>query len=242
MKNFLIFVAILLLFVLVHTLEQNDIQLNKDIQETKQELTNTITQIESNINLMQYNLEVLNKEKKQQQEQEKLKKQKLEWFNKRYSHSNSIPKGYFKARGKQLTRKELEEVITKTLAYLPHADTWKNVIALLLETAIVESNRGRYTSNKRSSAVGIWQILPSTAEDCHKFLKYYPLLYKKAMALYDKNQSLKWNLIHNLPYTVAIAYTVYWRKVVGLNEQCNTLGERGTLWKTHYNTYKDKHC
>lgn len=224
MKNVLICIAILFLFVLVHSLEQNDIELKKDIEETQKAVKQTDS-IESNL----------------EKEKQKLRQQKLDWFKKTYYQDNSIPKGYFKARGKQLTRNEIEEIITKTLTYLPHADTWENVITLLLETAIVESNRGKFVTNKRSSAVGIWQILPSTAEDCHKFLKYYPLLYKKVMALYDKKQSLKWNLIHNMPYAVAIAYTVYWRRVVDLDKKCETLKERGVLWKTHYNTFKDKH-
>lgn len=228
MKNFIKIVIILLLIVLVNILEQNDVKLHKEVQELKQKAESNSQHIKS----LETNVVELLKENQRQK--------KLQWFRKRYVSSKSIPTGYFKARKKQITRGELKEIIYKTLDYLPYASTWENVITLLLETAIVESNRGKFVTNKRSSAVGIWQILPSTAEDCHRFLRYYPSLYKKVMALYDKKQETKWNLIHNMPYAVAIAYTVYWRRVVDLDKKCGTLKERGILWKTYYNTYKDR--
>lgn len=168
------------------------------------------------------------------------KEEQLTWFRTRYPSSDNIPNSYFKARGKALQKEELEEVIRTTLEYLIHSDADENIVQLLLETAKVESDYGRIVRNKRSSAIGIFQILPSTARCTNKFLNYYKDLKTNITKLYDDKHSLEWNLIHNLPYAIAISYTVYWRKIVELDERSITLQDRAELWKKYYNTYLDR--
>lgn len=169
------------------------------------------------------------------------KTEQLAWFDERYENTPvDITKNYYKGKG-GIKRDDMQQVIKQTLQRLPHAPKTEEIRALLYETFCTESEKGKYVRNKYSRAVGVYQIMPSTAKDTLRFTKnYYKVVYKALNELYDGDQSLEWNLIHNLGYATAMAYTVYWRRVINLDCRANTVHDRAALWKIYYNTVEDK--
>lgn len=141
----------------------------------------------------------------------------------------------------QLSRDEMDRLVRQTFRLLPHIKTSDNLVNLLVETASVESDRGKIV-DEGTGDLGIFQIRISTSKDLHKWLKeLHPDVLEAIMGLRNSDLSEKDNLILNLPYACSIAVTEYWRKAGGqFHLYINNKLERGIMWKSVYNTKKGK--
>ena len=132
--------------------------------------------------------------------------------------------------------------IKETLRRLPHIRTTPELVSLLKETAIVESTKGYdligYKNGKESGDYGVFQLRLATVTDSLNWLrKNHKDVYSEIQELWVKDKSLKWNIIHNVPYSCALSVTYYWRRdphrlVHGVADNKS----RGMFWKEEYNT------
>ncbi len=112
---------------------------------------------------------------------------------------------------------------------------------LLLGTAAQESHMGRYLTQVRGPALGIYQIEPATHRDIwQSFLKYHARLREKVEQLLSPLNSLDEShkdqaLIHNLAYSTAIARILYYRISKPL-PSANDINGLAAYWKKYYNT------
>lgn len=109
---------------------------------------------------------------------------------------------------------------------------------LLLGTAAQESQLGRYLTQVRGPALGIYQIEPATHLDVwNSFLKYNAKLASKVEQLLSPANSKKKDeaLITNLAYSTAIARIIYFRISKSL-PAANDVKGLAEYWKKYYNT------
>lgn len=139
----------------------------------------------------------------------------------------------------RLPKKELAEITRKTFKLMPHVRTTDNNVALVVETAIAESDGGRIISNQFGDH-GVFQIKVRTSKDLLSWLKnQHQDIYTAIMNLRNKDLSEKDNLEKNIPYAAAICITEYWRKAGSqYHLHINSIEERGKMWKSVYNTNK----
>lgn len=147
-----------------------------------------------------------------------------------------------------LKAKDLEDhVIVPTLKYLAKASQIKGLYSkdateLLLATAAHESHMGQYLKQHRGgSALGIYQIEPSTHQDILRYLnradKY--LLKKAVYALRGAPVDGLEPLIYDLVYATAIARIKYWM----VPEKLPSFRDPKAVafyWKKYYNTEAGK--
>lgn len=127
-------------------------------------------------------------------------------------------------------------VIRPTLQMI---DLWSEAAEnLLLGTAAQESRLGRYLTQTRGPALGIYQIEPATHLDVwESFLNAHPTLLEKTKALlshYDANHKDA-ALITNLSYSTVIARIIYYRAPKTL-PAANDIQGLAAYWKKYYNT------
>lgn len=83
--------------------------------------------------------------------------------------------------------------------------------ALMLGTAMVESNLTELQQHGGGPAVGLWQVEPATHDDIwQNWLAYRPDMHAalRALAVFDpKPDEMRYNLL----YACAVARLVYWR-------------------------------
>ena len=144
---------------------------------------------------------------------------------------------------KVIGQKELEAVVRETFRRLPHIRTTPGAVSLLVETAIVESMGGYYLigykkSGKESGDYGVFQIRINTAKDTLAWLKNdHKDVHESLMSMYNKKQTLKWNITHNVPFSTALAVTYYWRRDPHrLVHGVSTIECRANFWLDEYNT------
>jgi len=134
------------------------------------------------------------------------------------------------------------DVIRPVLRYLdpvvPYSEAAEN---LLMGTCAHESKGGRYISQIKGPARGIFQMEPATEKDIHEnYLEYRPELDDLVMALRMTpftpilNAGLS-NLRCNLYYQAAMARVHYYRVRFAMPENGNIAG-MANYWKLHYNT------
>lgn len=165
------------------------------------------------------------------------------WYAQRYGVGKNLkPFILTEYKGGVVNRKDLEKTIRAVFQRLPNIRTNSYSVALLLETAEVETLRGKCVKNTISSATGIFQILPRTAKETLSWLsRNHKDIYDPLMKMYNKKLSLKDNLYQNVPFAIGMAATYYWRMNPHLWENISTMAERAFIWKLSYNTYYDKH-
>lgn len=141
--------------------------------------------------------------------------------------------------GKKLSTKELESIVRNTFKIMPHIRTTTDTVALVVETAITESDGGRIITNKFGDH-GVFQIKVRTSQDLLKWLKYeHKDIHAAIMSMRNASLSEKDNLQKNIPYACAICITEYWRKAGSqYHMHIASLEERGKMWKSVYNTHK----
>ncbi len=114
----------------------------------------------------------------------------------------------------------------------------ENVIDLIVGTACVESECGKYIKQINGPACGIFQIEPNTAKDIqNNYIKYRENLKELHNLLYIKKLTLEQNLMYNLAYQIFICRVFYLR----IKEPVpNDIKDIANYWKKYYNTYLGK--
>lgn len=171
---------------------------------------------------------------------------KMVWFKTRYGRCiNEKPlciQWLNKNHKEVLEKEKLEKTIREVYRRLPHVKTSDNAVLLLLEMSVAESYMGKYLTTPKSKAVGVFQILPSTAEDTIKWLDgntFTRDILKEIMMFYNFQESLENNLKYNVPFNTAMAITYLWRRNVDLWNRIDTLEKRAKIWRVSYNTLLD---
>ena len=169
------------------------------------------------------------------------KKQIIYWHSIRYGIAKELkPFIITKYCGKMVKRSDLEKTIRAVFQRLPNIKTSSNLVELIIETCEVETLRGIESKNTVSSATGLFQILPRTARDTLKWLKInHKDVYRSLMDMYNKKLSLKDNLYYNVPFSIGLSATYYWRMSPNLWKRIDTHEKRAELWANVYNTYLD---
>ena len=145
--------------------------------------------------------------------------------------------------GDTVKKEQLEQTVRVVLAKLPHVSNDPGVVSLIMETAAVESKRGRWmTQMKNGPARGMYQMEKFTIKDTLTWLKkYHNDVYCAVMAFYEKKQTEEWNYTYNVPWQTAMAATYYWRFVgVDLHTIAVSKHNRAMLYKLVWNTVKGK--
>ena len=138
---------------------------------------------------------------------------------------------------KRIPKNQLENLVRQTLRLLPHVKTNDELVALLVETIIVESDGGRIT-NGPTKDYGCIQMQLATSKSLHSWIRdNHKDVYSSVMKLRNPQLNERDNLIQNLPYAVAMMTTEYWRKS-GQNfaNMLSSQYNRAVLWKSVYNT------
>lgn len=130
------------------------------------------------------------------------------------------------------------EIIRPVLRYLGlHSQSAE---ALVIGTALVESNARYVRQLGNGPALGIWQMEPATHDDIwDNFLRYNYALRIKVSALATPAAVTPGarEMAGNLFYGAAMCRLHYWR----VAEPLPTIGDYVGLakyWKTHYNTHR----
>ncbi len=145
--------------------------------------------------------------------------------------------------GDTVKKEQLEQTVRVVLAKLPHISNDPGVVSLIMETAAVESKRGRWmTQMKKGPARGMYQMEKFTIKDTLTWLKkYHNDVYCAVMAFYEKKQTEEWNYTYNVPWQTAMAATYYWRFVgTDLHDIAVSKYNRAMLYKLVWNTVKGK--
>ncbi len=141
--------------------------------------------------------------------------------------------------GNCIVKEDLEAITRNVFKLMPHIRTTDESVALVVETAIAESDGGRIVSNKFGDH-GVFQIKVRVSKDLFDWLKNnHKDIHDAIMALRNSDLSEKDNLEQNIPYACAICITEYWRKAGSqYYMHISSLEDRGKMWKSVYNTYK----
>lgn len=117
-----------------------------------------------------------------------------------------------------------------------------NLTALILETIAAETEFGLYVQQIKGPALGVIQMLPSTAKDTLTWLRQnHSDVYKELSVFYNRKLNVEQNLKHNIPWQIAMAAVYYWRRSGDrLYSTITTVQDRATLYRLVYNTPKGK--
>ncbi|MCG8004679.1 MAG: hypothetical protein JAY88_14665 [Candidatus Thiodiazotropha lotti] len=112
--------------------------------------------------------------------------------------------------------------------------------ALMMGTAAVESQMGRYLHQVGGPALGVMQMEPATHNDIIKnYLMHRQLLWRDVVQATGVDGVRLRNLTTNLAYAVAMARLHYLRVPEPLPKHDDIVG-LGSYWKEHYNTHLGK--
>ena len=140
--------------------------------------------------------------------------------------------------GQRMTIDQMKVVTKAVFKRLPHIKTTEESILLIVETIIAESNGGFYI-DEGTGDLGCLQIRETTATDLLQWLAASGNkdIVDAINIFYNNEMSLKDNLKHNVPFSIAVAITEYWRKGgANFDNKIDTLQNRGIMWKCVYNT------
>lgn len=158
------------------------------------------------------------------------------------SRSISFDKQYTNWRGgKRISSTDMRHLVRNVCIQLPHIRTNEDVISLIVETAIAESSGGYYIDAKTGD-LGVLQIRVTTANDLLKWLGYQHKDIRDAiLRLKNPKWSIADNLRHNVPFSIAVSITEYWRKAgPSYHQHIDTVEQRAIMWTSVYNTSKGK--
>ncbi len=111
---------------------------------------------------------------------------------------------------------------------------------LLLGTAAQESHLGRYLTQIRGPALGIYQMEPGTHQDIWwHYLRYRPELAKKVKTFAASNPPHRKELVTNLAYATVMT-RIYYLRVKEALPHPNDIQALAQYWKRYYNTFKGK--
>ena len=136
---------------------------------------------------------------------------------------------------KKLSYEEMSEIAKDVVEQLPKIKSTPEVIKLLTETAITESDGGYYINTKGMGGLGITQVNYETAKYLLTKLKDSDI--RVLDRLKDDSLSLKENLTYNLHFNMAMCALYYYhRKSNRIYRRIKSIDGRANLWKEVYNT------
>ena len=152
----------------------------------------------------------------------------------KYEHQIKSPIMYM--GGKSVNIIELESVVRSTIDTLPHIKKGKQAVRLVVETIIAESDGGRIL-DEGTGDYGLVQFRVASANDTLNWIKdQHKDVYDIINKYYNDTIPLVDNLKYNVRFSIALCITEYWRKSGGdFYKYCDTIENRGRLWKTLYN-------
>lgn len=139
-----------------------------------------------------------------------------------------------------------DDIIIPCLTYLQNGIDLRlnseSAINLMLGTPAVETDMGKYLHQIKGSALGLYQIEPTTHDLVVEWLqKEYPKLYTRVKLLQVSSSEISEieELKFNLYYQTAIARCLYYsiKEPLPLADDLYALA---TYWKRYYNTEKGK--
>lgn len=149
----------------------------------------------------------------------------------------AIP-AWYNPGGKKLDNDLINRSIRAVYKRLPNIKSSENLVALMRETILVESDDGRLIDPKTGD-YGMCQIRERTAKETLQYLKeMHPDVHEAVVSFQDQNKDLVYNLKHNIPFAIALGVEYYWIRHSSLNtsKAIASHTERAKLWKTVYNT------
>lgn len=155
--------------------------------------------------------------------------------------SHGIKYKYFVwSNGNRMSIKQMRIITEAVFKRLPHIKTTDSSVSLIVETIIAESDGGFYI-DEGTGDLGCLQIRETTAKDLLQWLTKSGNkdIVDAINIFYNNEMSLKDNLKHNIPFSISVAITEYWRKGgANFDRKIGTIQDRGIMWKCTYNTYK----
>jgi hypothetical protein len=126
---------------------------------------------------------------------------------------------------------QLDQLITATLRNAGMYST--NAVALLMETAAVESSLGKFIFQIGGPARGIFQMEPASEKDVWDNYVTFKEPLRKQLALYGYRGHDPEKLVYDLRYQILMARIHYLRVAEAIP---GSTAERARYWKQHYNT------
>lgn len=155
--------------------------------------------------------------------------------------SHGIKYKYFVwSNGNRMSIKQMRIITEAVFKRLPHIKTTEESVSLIVETIIAESNGGFYI-DEGTGDLGCLQIRETTATDLLQWLAASGNkdIVDAINIFYNNEMSLKDNLKHNIPFSISVAITEYWRKCgANFDSKIGTIQNRGIMWKCAYNTHR----
>ena len=141
--------------------------------------------------------------------------------------------------GQKISKVELEKLCRQVFKKLPHIKTSDETVALVVETAIAESDGGKITRGMGQDR-GVFQIRISAAKDQLNWLKKnHKDIFEAINNFRNPKLSEEDNLLQNVPYALAMCITHYWRNAGSqYYKHISSLTDRAIMWKSTYNTKK----
>lgn len=141
--------------------------------------------------------------------------------------------------GSALSDIQLLADITAIVDDLPNVPHTREVVDLVYETIVVETNLGRvpytYAAEKWHN-YGLCQFREDTASYLLSWLdKVRPDAKAAVMKYYDDELSFKDNLLTNVPFSIAMTAQYYWHRLDDLQANIATVEDRAKVWKSFYN-------
>ena len=137
-----------------------------------------------------------------------------------------------------MNRSILRECVIAGLEALDYFRVTEERIALLMETAAVESHCGNYdVPHRLRGSYGVFQVTESSASDTLDWLRRTDWnAWRNVMeCLWDHDSdSLVDNLTHNVEFSAAVAGMIYMR--MAPKADISTREQRAKAWKRFYNT------
>lgn len=142
--------------------------------------------------------------------------------------------------GQRMSIKQMKIIVEAVFKRLPHIKTTEESVSLIVETIIAESNGGFYI-DEGTGDLGCLQIRETTAADLLQWLEASGNkdIVDAINIFFNDKMTLKDNLKHNIPFSIAVAITEYWRKCgANFDSKIDTIQNRGIMWKCAYNTHR----
>lgn len=151
----------------------------------------------------------------------------------------TVDKKFLNWQGKRPIDKDVLENMTRDVLHrMPHIKTTDDTVALVVETMVAESRGGGDSMDEGTGDLGILQIRVVTANDLREWLKFtHEDIYTAVESFRNKEWSTADNLRNNIPYSIALCISDYWRKAgADYYKHISTRLERAIMWKSVYNT------
>lgn len=152
-----------------------------------------------------------------------------------YKQSQSSKLHY---EGSRLSYQEMSDIASQVIAKLPSIKSTPEVVKLITETAIAESDGGYFINTKGVGGLGITQVNYKTAKYLLSCLDENDLAVLNQFR--DDSLSLKDNLIHNLYFNMAMCALYYYHRKSDQIYHAKSIQDRASLWKEAYNTSEGK--